>query len=192
VGAEPRHLPRRGNRLTRWLGRALLRALGWRIQGSLPDLPKQVVIAAPHSSNWDWVYGMGAMFALGVRVSWMGKQELFGPFLGAIMRWFGGIPVDRAATGGMVGQMVAAFESRERLLLGITPEGTRQRVERWKTGFHRIAQGAGVPITLTYLDYAKREIGVGPTYVAAEDRELDIAHIRAFYRDIQGRYYKGA
>lgn len=164
----------------------VLRALGWRLEGAIPDLPRFVVIVAPHSSNWDFVVGAAAMFALDLRLSFLGKDTLFrGPF-GAILRAMGGIPVDRSSSHGVVASAVEAFRTRGQLVLAIAPEGTRKPVERLKSGFLHIARGAGVPILLTTIDGASRCIRLGPLVEPAADTQRDLARIERHYRDVRG------
>jgi 1-acyl-sn-glycerol-3-phosphate acyltransferase len=171
-----------------WLARALLRLIGWQIEGGVPNLPKFVIIGAHHTSNWDGLLMMVAAQALRVRLHWMGKDSLFRFPLGILMRALGGIPIDRSAKRGVVEQMVLVFNERERLVLVIAPEGTRRKVERWKTGFYFIAQGANVPIVLAYPDYQRRVVGIGPVIDPTGDAEKDIAEMRAFYNDKMGRH----
>ncbi|MDX1532088.1 MAG: 1-acyl-sn-glycerol-3-phosphate acyltransferase, partial [Rhodothermales bacterium] len=122
-------LPRRGNRFSRWLGRTALRLTGWRLVGDLPDLPKLLVVAAPHTSNWDGFLAIAALLAMGLDAHFMAKHSLFRPPLGWFLRWIGGVPVDRRVRGGVVGQMTERFAAQDRYVLGVTPEGTRDRVE---------------------------------------------------------------
>jgi 1-acyl-sn-glycerol-3-phosphate acyltransferase len=171
-----------------WLARALLRLIGWQIEGGVPNLPKFVIIGAHHTSNWDGLLMMFAAQALRVRLHWMGKDSLFRFPLGILMRALGGIPIDRSAKRGVVEQMVQVFDERERLVLVIAPEGTRKKVERWKTGFYFIAQGANVPIVLAYPDYQRKVVGIGPVVYPTGDAEKDIAEMRAFYNDKIGRH----
>jgi len=159
----------------------VLRLLGWRMAGSLPDAPKFVIIAAPHTSNRDFILGMSLVFAQSLDARWIGKQELFQGPLGPFFRWLGGIPVDRSSPQGVVDDAVAAFRSRERMILAIAPEGTRKAVPRWKTGFHRIARGAGVPIVAGFFDNRRRLVGFGPAIEPTADMDGDIARLREWY-----------
>lgn len=179
-------LPRQGNRATRALGRLMLRLSRWRIEGTIPNREKLLAIAAPHTTGWDFVIAMVTLLALGVRISWLGVDWLFRyPFMRAI----GGIPVDRAASGGLVPQAVAKFRSRPQFVLGLSPEGSRKRVVPWRTGFYHIAVGAGVPIVLVALDPQKRRIQIGPTIEPSGDYEADMtATIRPFYAELAERY----
>lgn len=184
LGAE---VPRRGSRLLAPLGRALLALGGWRIEGEVPNLPKFVIAVAPHTSNWDFVVGVAAMFALDLRLAFLGKHTLFvGPF-GAFMRWIGGIPVDRTRPHGVVDDSVAAFARAERRILVIAPEGTRKRVERFKPGFLHIARGARVPVVLAALDYGERCVRLGPSFTPGEDVEADRRRVEAHFAPVRGR-----
>ena len=180
--------PMRGSRLSRALGRAALRLAGWRIEGVVPRLPRFVVIVAPHTSNWDFLVGVAAMFALGLRVHFLGKHTLFRGPLGPVMRWLGGEPVDRAAPDGVVEGVVARIAASRRYLLALSPEGTRRRIARWRTGFHRIASAAGIPIVPVWLDWSRRVVGIGEPMMPTADRDADIVALRAHYRSEMGRF----
>jgi 1-acyl-sn-glycerol-3-phosphate acyltransferase len=146
-----------------------------------------VVIAAPHSSAWDFIIGIAAVFALRLDVRYVGKAELFRGPLGPVMRWLGGLPVDRRRPGEFVEQIVRLFAERERLVLAMAPEGTRKPVERWKSGFYRIALGAGVPIVAGYFDNATRQVGFGPMLQPSGDMERDLEELRRFYSGMKRR-----
>ncbi|TWG89522.1 1-acyl-sn-glycerol-3-phosphate acyltransferase [Luteimonas sp. J16] len=175
------------NRFTRWLGRTVLRLGGWRLVGEFPDLPKMVIIAAPHSSNWDGIWGFAAKLALGLEIRVLGKAQLFRWPLGPLMRRLGVIPIDRSAPQGTVGQAAALIRASDRIWYALAPEGTRRRVERWKTGFWKIAHEAGVPILPAYFHYPERVIGLGPLFRTGDDMEADLAALREWYRPWQGR-----
>lgn len=174
--------------LMRALSIFLLRLRGWRIAGQFPDLPKYVLIAAPHTSNWDFPLTLGVCFALRAKLYWMGKHTLFWGPMGPIMRWLGGIPVRRSRSNSLVQQMVEVYQRSDKLVVAIPPEGTRQRVKEWKTGFYHIACGAQVPVVLAYMDYARKECGFGPVFYPCGDIEADMPRIRAFYQDKTGKY----
>lgn len=182
------HVPRRGNALTAALGRLVLRAMGWRIEGELPDLPKFVIIGAPHTSNWDFIVAMATMFALGLRASWLGKHTLFEGLFGWYFRWLGGIPVRRDRSEGVVEDTVEAFRSRESLVVGISPEGTRKAVSQWKRGFYHIASGAGVPILPVALDYSRKAIVFLPPFHPTPDAEADLGALQALYSPAMARH----
>lgn len=169
--------------------RGVLRLLGWRVEGELsPRALRCVVIAAPHTSNWDFPFTLLGCFALGMHVRWLGKASLFRAPFGGLMRWLGGIPVQRDRTNQLVASSVEALKAAAGpLQLVLSPEGTRKRTARWKSGFHHIARGAGLPIQLSYLDWGQRRLGLGPLVDAGEDTEADILSIRAYYARFKGR-----
>jgi len=183
----PPHVPQFPNHAWRKIFRGIVRISGWRLEGEFPDVPKAVLIAAPHSSWWDGVHGLLFKVALGVDISFMAKQELFVRPLGPLLRKLGGIPIERHAARGVVAQMVRQF-SRERFWLGVEPEGTRKRVAEWKSGFWRIAREAGVPIVPAYFDYPRKVIGLGPLFQPTEDMKADIAALRSFYVPFRGKH----
>lgn len=184
----PPSMPRvRANRFTRWLGRSVLRLGGWRVVGTLPDLPKLVLIAAPHSSNWDGLWGFAAKLAMGLEVRVLGKRQLFWWPLGSLLRWLGVIPIDRSAPQGTVGQAVEMLMRADRMWFALAPEGTRRRVQRWKTGFWKIAHAARVPILPAYFHYPERVIGFGELFHVGDDAEADIARLREWYAPWIGR-----
>jgi len=185
LGSE---IPRRGNAAVRAFGRGLLRLLGWRVEGEMPNLPKFVAAVAPHTSNWDFVVGAAAMFALDLKIEFIGKHTLFRGPLAPVMRWMGGIPVDRSSAHGVVGEAVAAFARVDRRILAIAPQGTRRPVPRFKTGFLHIARGAGVPVMLAAFDYDARVIRFGPTLEIGEDIEAERARIEALFAPVRGRH----
>jgi 1-acyl-sn-glycerol-3-phosphate acyltransferase len=172
-------VPRRGNAFSRWLGRVGMALCRFRFEGSFPDIPRFVLIVAPHTSNWDFVVGLFAKLALGLRARFIAKHTLFrGPF-GAFLRWMGGMPVDRRAPGGIVESAIEAMRSREKLCLVITPEGTRKKVAAWKAGFYRVAHGAGVPILPVAFDYRKRAIVFEPLFQPSGDYDADLPKLLA-------------
>jgi 1-acyl-sn-glycerol-3-phosphate acyltransferase len=171
--------PKRGNSASRALGRAALALLGFRLEGAVPDIPRCVTIVAPHTSNWDFVVGLAGMLALGVDFRWLGKHTLFRFPFGGVLRWLGGIPVDRRAAEGVVREVAQHFRTRPRLYLAVTPEGTRKAVERWKSGFYRIAQNAGVPILPVSFDHARGIITLWPTLTPTGDYAADLATLAA-------------
>lgn len=184
----PPRVPRTGRGpLARAFARAILRLGGWRMEGACPDLPKAVLIGAPHSSNWDGLWGFAIKVALGIDVRIFAKRQLFWWPLGALLRRMGVIAVDRGAAGGLVQDTARRFAAQEQLWIGIAPEGTRKHVERWKPGFWKIAKAAGVPIVPAYFHYPQRVIGFGEPFVPGDDMDADIARIRAWYAPWRGR-----
>jgi 1-acyl-sn-glycerol-3-phosphate acyltransferase len=166
----------------------LFRLVGWRAEGALPNLPKMVLVAAPHTSNWDGLIMFMSMPLFRMRLRWIGKHTLFRPPYGVVLRALGGIAVERKAPTGAVRQIAAAFASNDTLVLLISPEGTRRQVERWKTGFYYIAQSAHVPIVLAYVDYKRRVVGIGPVFEMTGDLDADLAAIQRYYADKVGKH----
>lgn len=175
-------VPRRGNAFSRALGRLLLRLFGWRAVGDPPDATHFIVAAAPHTSNLDGLLFLITTFAVGLDLHWIGKHTLFDGFFGGMLRWMGGIGIDRRQPGGMVEQVAEQFRRRPGLVLVIAPEGTRARTDQWKSGFYRMAQAADVPIVLGFMDYASRRIGFGPSLTVSGDFDADLQRMAAFYR----------
>ena len=174
--------------IRRAIALGLYRLAGWRVEGEAPDTDKFVVIAAPHTSNWDLPLMLAVAYMFRVRLQWMGKDDLFkGPF-GWLMRAMGGIPVDRSKANNVVAQMVEIFRNADQLAVAIPPEGTRAKVRYWKTGFYNIAHGAGVPIALGFLDYARKVGGIGMTLHTTGDYEADLEIIKAFYAGVTGKF----
>jgi 1-acyl-sn-glycerol-3-phosphate acyltransferase len=161
----------------------------WRIDGAIPNLTKLVIIAAPHTSNWDFV-GISAKLALGLRVTFLGKDSLFHFPLGWLMRRWGGIPVDRSASHDVVSGIVTEFARSDRLVLAVAPEGTRKRVDRWRTGFYHIAHGAGVPIVPVALNFGERAIQIGAPFTTTGDLEADILRLQRGFSDVRGKRSK--
>jgi 1-acyl-sn-glycerol-3-phosphate acyltransferase len=178
------------------LSRFILKLMGWRITSVIPHGTKKCVIAvAPHTSYWDFVIGRLAYWVMGIKASFLIKKEAFTFPFGALLRHMGGIPVDRGRSSKMVDDVVDRFNRSESLFIVITPEGTRKPVKQWKKGFYYIAHKANVPIALGYLDYAKKEGGVGKVIMPDGDLEKQLKEIRDFYKDMtpkhRERYYKG-
>lgn len=170
-----------------WLSRLILKLAGWRIEGRAPSEPKFVLIAAPHTSNWDFPFMLLVCFALRAKIFWMGKASLFPPLVGGIMRWLGGIPVDRSRKGNLVQSTIDAFNREASLIVVIPPEGTRSKVTHWKTGFYYIAQGAKVPIALGFLDFKRKLAGIDRLFAPTGNIESDMVEIQAFYANITGK-----
>jgi len=175
--------------LLRWLSRHTLRLLGWTLTGAMPaQAPQSVVIAAPHTSNWDFPYTLMVAFAMNLNIQWMGKQQLFRFPFRMLMQWLGGIPVDRSQSTNLVEASVHTLRTAQRdLHLVVPPEGTRSQSRQWKTGFYYIALGAQVPIILGYLDFAQKKSGLGPAFMPSGDLAAEMAKIKAFYAPFKGK-----
>lgn len=173
--------------LSRWVCTAFLRFGGWKMRGDWPGLEKAVLLAAPHTSNWDGLNMLAAAGYYRIKLRWMGKKSLTqGPF-GGLIKWLGCVPVDRGANKDMVKSMTEAFAAEARLILAISPEGTRTLTHEWKSGFYHIARSAGVPILLSVLDYGTRSISLAAVVTPSGDYEADLALIQSYYRDAVGK-----
>lgn len=174
------------SKLFHYLARFWMRVAGWRVDGSLPALPKFVLIGAPHTSSWDFVLFLGVIFTLRANVKFMGKAELFRPPFGWFFYYCGGVPVDRKKSSGLVEQMVEACNKSSQFILTIAPEGTRHHVTEWKRGFYHIAKGAGIPIVMAVVDGKKRTVRVGQVYHPTGDIEADMKAITGFFEGVVG------
>ena len=175
-------LPRRGNLISAAVARLMILASGWRFEGALPNLKQFVLIVAPHTSNWDFLVGITAMFALDVRATFLGKDTLFKAPFGFVLRWMGGVPVDRQSPHNVVEQMIGHLKNRERMILALSPEGTRKKIPRWRTGFYWVAVGAGVPIVPMALDFSRKRFIIHPPQTMTGNAEQDMAHLQTFFR----------
>lgn len=177
-------VPRRGNAFFAWLGLMLLRLMGWRVVGALPNVSKAVVIGAPHTSNRDGLVAAGVILALRLRITIMAKDNLFrGPFA-FFFRFLGAIPVERDHPHGLVGASAEKFREKDKLFLGMAPEGTRKGAEKWKTGFYQIALAAQVPIVVAVLDFGKKEVRLPLTLIPSGDQAADMQAIMACYKGV--------
>ena len=183
----PPNLPQFGPSAVAPLCRWLFARCGWRVAGEFPDVAKLVVIAAPHSTNWDVVWGLLVKVGLRLDVHFIGKREAFFWPLGPLLRNFGGIAIDRSAAHGVVHAMRDQFANHERFWLAIAPEGTRKKVTKWKSGFWHIARAAGVPILPVYFHYPEKTVGLGPLFHPGDDLDADMTRIREFYRPFIGK-----
>lgn len=188
ANAWRQHTPLRRSRFGVWLGRTFLRVCGWRIEGQWPDVPRMVMIVAPHSSAWDAVWGFATILATDVEIVFIGKKELFVGPLGWLLRWFGGQPVDRESPVGVTESVVEGICSHERRWFTLAPEGTRRTVDKWRSGFWRIAKQANVPVFCATFDYPSRRIVLGPLVELGDDMETDVPRIREMFRGIQGKH----
>ena len=171
-----------------WASQSYMFVFRWRKEGAVPDIPKYVMIAAPHTSNWDLVITLVMAFSFRIKIFWIGKHTIFKRPFGSICRWMGGIPVDRRRSGDTVAQIVQVFNGQKNLVIVIPPEGTRRKVHYWKTGFYYIAHGAGVPIVLGYIDYKRKVGGLGPAIMTSGNIDADMDTIKRFYQGIMGKH----
>jgi 1-acyl-sn-glycerol-3-phosphate acyltransferase len=177
------------NTLLRGASVLFLKLTGWKVEGHLaPEAAKSILIAAPHTSNWDLPYTLMVAFALRLTPYWMGKHSLFKAPFGGIMQWLGGIPVQRSQTNNLVAASAAAIRAADGpLQLIVPPEGTRSKTRYWKTGFYYIALAAEVPIVMAYMDYSSKRSGLGPVFKPTGNADADMAAIRAFYAPFKGK-----
>jgi 1-acyl-sn-glycerol-3-phosphate acyltransferase len=180
------------NTALRVLSTGFLRLTGWQIAGQAPTgHPKCVLIAAPHTSNWDLPYTLMVAFALRMNIHWMGKRQIFRWPFGGLMRWLGGIAVDRSQSTNLVAASAQALRAAEGSVhLVVPPEGTRSHTRHWKTGFYWIAHEAGVPIVLAYMDYPRKLSGLGPVFTPTGDIDADMLQIKAYYAQYKGKNWR--
>ncbi|MGD1839567.1 MAG: lysophospholipid acyltransferase family protein [Thermonemataceae bacterium] len=175
--------------MKKWLGSTYLKMIGWRLEGDFPsEVPKMVMIAAPHTSNWDFPITMAVFLKLGISIRFLAKKQLFKFPTGIIMRAFGGIPVDRSRKNNLVEDAANLLQKSEKMILLIPVEGTRSATKSWRSGFYYIAKQAKVPIALGFLDYHRKTAGFLPTFYPTGDYEADLPVIQSFYKDIKGRH----
>ena len=183
----PLNVPRiQGKAPLKWIGSLIARSSGWRIE-PVPNIPKAVVVAAPHSSNWDGIFGVCGAFTLGLQIRWMGKSQLFKWPLSVLFNAFGGIKTDRSLAGGVVEQIAAEFDRCDKMWLVLAPEGTRKKVDKWRTGFWHIAKRAGVPILPGFLHYPDKRIGFGEAFMPTDDMNADLQRLYDFYSQFRGK-----
>jgi len=187
IPSVPKSAPSFGGRFTRKLGQLLLKILGWRLTGEIPNHPKVILVGAPHSSNWDFILSMACSMACGVKLSYLMKKEaFFWPFKGLFLL-MGGIPVDRKSSKDIVPQIVEWINTNERVWIAITPEGTRSQVKHWKTGAARMAWEAQVPIVLVGWNYATKVMAIGKKWQPTGDADTDTDMIK----DYVAKHFKG-
>ena len=177
-------VPKRGSKIMQLIAKDFLKIGGWDIQGEIPDFEKFIIVVAPHTSNWDFILGLLTLFSIRIEIHWMGKHTIFKKPFGRLMKWLGGIPINRTSASGVVNEIVTAFYESDKLVISIAPEGTRKKVDKWKMGFYFIARKAEVPIVIATIDYKKRIIGFGPTIELTDNRDEDIKNIMDCFKDI--------
>jgi len=172
------------------LARGLLKITGWEMIGDAPAIDKAVLIIAPHTSNWDGLWVLAYKIAMGIEARFFAKHTLFWWPLGNILRHMGAIPANREKSGDLVQYAIESFNTHDRFLLGLAPEGTRKWMPYWRTGFYRIAMEVGVPIVLGFIDYQEKRIGIGATFVPSGILEQDLDLVRKFYAAFRPRHAK--
>ena len=169
------------------IGRVWMWIFGWNVTGQIPHGGKFVIVGAPHTSNWDFPFTLAALYTFRLKISWMGKNTLFKKPFGKIMRWLGGIPIDRSSEHGVVDQIIKQFNESQKLVVTIAPSGTRKKRDYWKSGFYWIAYTAKVPILCGYLDYRRKTACLGLSFVPTGDIKKDMDRIRGFFKGIRGK-----
>jgi 1-acyl-sn-glycerol-3-phosphate acyltransferase len=169
-----------------YLARFFMRLFGWHVDGKLPDIPKFILIGAPHTSNRDFILFLGVIFCLRANVRFMGKAELFRRPYGWFFHYCGGVPVDRKKSTGLVDQMVKVCNESEQFILTIAPEGTRHHVAEWKRGFYHIAKEAGIPIVMAAVDGKHKTVRIGQVFHATDDMEADMKAIQGYFTGVVG------
>ena len=165
-----------------------LNLFGWSLVAELPPVHKYLMIGAHHTSSWDFPLALLMMAALGLRLHWIGKDTLFKGPQGWVMRWLGGVPVERGARKSFVSQMVDLYNERNDMVIAISPEGTRRAVDHWKTGFYHIATGADIPVAMAFFDYSRKTLGIGGYFYPTGDTEGDLSILQKFYADKVGKH----
>ncbi|MBC3766421.1 lysophospholipid acyltransferase family protein [Neptunicella marina] len=184
----PAQNPRWQSRIMYWLGCGVLKMMGWRFEGQFPQHKKFVAAVAPHTSNWDFVVGMASVFALRLKLAFMAKSSLFvWPFAG-LLRFLGGIAIERSRSHGVVTQLSEKFADSDFLMLALAPEGTRSKVTEWKSGFLKIAYQANVPVQLIYFDYAKKVVGFGPCFAVSDDWDAEMQKVQQFFAGVTAKF----
>ena len=164
-----------------------LNLFGWNLVADLPPVQKYLMVGAHHTSSWDFPLILLMMAALGLRLHWVGKDSLFKGPKGKVFRWLGGVPVERGARKNFVGQMVDLYNERKKMVITISPEGTRHSADHWKTGFYHIATGAQIPVAMGFLDYSRKTLGIGGYFYPSDDMDADLSILQKFYADKIGK-----
>tara|TARA_R110002110_G_scaffold40673_2_gene129938 strand:- start:149 stop:802 length:654 start_codon:yes stop_codon:yes gene_type:complete len=176
------------NAFAHWLGKTIIRVTGWQVAGQVPQSKSMIIIAAPHTSNWDLFFLLGAAYSFRLSIQWLMKASVFVPVVGGILRYLGGIPVDRSRRNNLVEDMAKMIEASDGRALVIPPSGTRGYTDHWKSGFYRIALEANIPIVCGYLDYSRKEAGLGLSFHLTGKMTEDMDRIREFYEPMVGRF----
>ena len=184
----PQHPAQKCSGFAYYFGRFLIKIFGWRVEGGVPESKHMLIIAAPHTSNWDALFLLGAAYSFGIRVNWLVKNSFFVPILAQMITYFGGVPVDRSRATNMVSRLADQIRNSDGTNLVVPPAGTRSYTEYWKSGFYRIALEANIPVVCGYLDYDRKVAGLGLTFELSGEVKEDMARIREFYEPLVGKY----
>jgi|TARA_B100000795_G_scaffold57875_1_gene38362 1-acyl-sn-glycerol-3-phosphate acyltransferase len=186
VNIPERFLAQR-NRLLSYVGTCLLSVTGWKVTGQIPDMKKLLVILAPHTSNWDFVYGMAMVLSLKIKIYWLGKHSIFKKGVTRLLKSLGGIPVNRNDSKNIINDVLDIANREGGILIGLSPEGTRKKAEKWKSGFLRMAQSMECPILLVAIDYPSKEISFRELFYPTGDNQRDIEYLKKYYKDFMGK-----
>ncbi len=170
------------------IGSFFLKLIGWKTAGQLPPFQKYVLISEPHTSNWDLPLMLLLSMRIGFKLNWVAKDTLFKGLFGRYLKWMGGIPVNRRSRNNFVDQTIEALNKNEKIIIVVSPAGTRGHTHFWRSGFYHIAQGAGVPIVMGFLDYPNKTGGIGPYILTSGNMEKDFERLRDFYATVKGKY----
>ena len=183
----PEHLRSNRSKISQWIGRTVLKSMGWKVAGSIPNEKRILIVAAPHTSNWDFVIGMGALLGLNAKIRWIGKHTLFKPGISWFFRWLGGIPVNRKNPASLIEDVSNMIKKDRGLMIGVAPEGTRKKINRWKTGFLRIAKTTQSKILFISIDAPSKTIKIASTlFTPTEDKENDLEYVKSYFRNFKG------
>ncbi len=183
-----KQVPRIGNKFSQWLGTTVLKSMGWSYSGTFPCCSKMILAVAPHTSNWDFVLGIAVALNLRLKISFFGKHSIFIPPFGLLLRWLGGIPIERGTKHGVVDGMADKMRDAKSMVLCLAPEGTRSPVSPWKTGFLHIAHKSNVPVFLVAFDYKKKLIEFGPIHNIGDNIQYELNRIYLHFEQVQGKY----
>ena len=183
----PEHLRSNRSQISQWIGRTVLKSMGWKVAGSIPNEKRILIVAAPHTSNWDFVIGMGALLGLNAKIRLIGKHTLFKPGISWFFRWLGGIPVNRKNPASLIEDVSNMIKKDRGLMIGVAPEGTRKKINRWKTGFLRIAKTTQSKILFISIDAPSKTIKIASTlFTPTEDKENDLEFLKSYFRNFKG------
>ncbi len=183
-----KQIPQSGNKFSRWLGARVLSILGWQYSGEFPCHKKMIIAVAPHTSNWDFVIGLAVKFHLAIKISFFGKHSIFIPPFSYVLKRLGGIPIKRTQAHGVVGAMAEQMRAADKMILALSPEGTRSPISPWKTGFLHIAHQANVPVFLVAFNYKKKRIEFGPVLNISDNIPKEMNKIYQYFQNVEGKY----
>ena len=183
----PKQFIAQRNRFFSFIGTSILWVTGWKVKGTIPDMKKLLVIIAPHTSNWDFVYGMSLVLSLKIKIYWLGKHTIFKKGFRRLLKNLGGIPVNRQDSKNIISDVIDISKREGGILIGLSPEGTRKKAEKWKSGFLRMAQSMECPILLATIDYPSKEISFRELFYPTGDNQRDIEHLKKYYKDFIGK-----